>query len=78
MQHGGAGVNSIGAEMGTGCEELGEETSVPIAEDKDALLLEEAGEEVQPAAFEGAAEGEIFEPPVRAGYRVEVGFWLHR
>ena len=36
-------------------------------------MLEETGEIVEAATFEGAAEGDVFEPAIRASYEIEVG-----
>jgi hypothetical protein len=74
LEHGGAGVDGIGVEVTVLREELREKAAVSVAEDEGSLLLEEVGEVLEAAAFEGAAEGEVFEPAVRASYKVEVYF----
>jgi hypothetical protein len=74
FEHSGAGVDGVGLEAWVLCEELSEEATVSVAEDEGSLLLEESGEVVDAAALEGSAEGEVFEPAIRAGYMVEVDF----
>jgi hypothetical protein len=54
-------------------EELREEAAVSIAKDESLFLLEEVREIVEAAAFEEAAEGEVFEPAIGAGDEIEVG-----
>ncbi len=73
VKHGAAGVYGFGAEVGVGGEELGEETAVTVAEDEGLLLVLQSGEVVGSAALEGWAEGQVFEPAVRACNQVEVG-----
>jgi hypothetical protein len=51
LEHGGAGVDCIGLEVGVLGEELGEEAAVAVAEDEGALLLEETGEGVEAATL---------------------------
>jgi len=74
MEHGGAGVDGVGAEVRVLPEELGEEAAVSVSYDQSAFLLEEVGEIVEAAAFEGSAEGEVLEPAIRAGYEIEISF----
>jgi hypothetical protein len=73
FEHGCAGVNRIGVETRILSEELGEKAAVAVAEDEGSLALEEAGEVVEAALLEGAAEGDVFEPAIRASDGVEVG-----
>ena len=78
FEHGSAGVDCVGVEVRIGAEKPSQKAAVSIAEDEGAFLLEELGEEVDAALFEGAAEGEVFEPAVGAGYEIEVGGCVHR
>jgi hypothetical protein len=71
-EHGGAGVDGEGAEVGLVGEELGEETAVAVAEDEGAVALGELWEEVGAGALEEWTEGEVLGPTVDAGYAVEV------
>jgi hypothetical protein len=73
MEHGGAGVDSVGLEVGVLREETGEEAAVAVAEDEGGFLMGEGGEVVEAGSLESGAEGEVFEPAIRAGYGVEVG-----
>ena len=73
LQHGGASVDCIGVEGRVLREELGEETAVSVADYQGLFLIEKAEEEVEAAAFEGSAEGEVFEPAIGACDVVEVG-----
>jgi hypothetical protein len=73
MEHGSAGVDRIGVEVRVLCEELGEEAAVTVAKDEGSFALKEAGQVVEAAALESAAEGEVFEPAIRARDEVEVG-----
>jgi hypothetical protein len=74
FEHDGAGVDGVGVEARVLHEELREESAVSVAEDEGSFFLEEVGEVVEAAAFEGGAEGEVFEPAIRASYGVEVHF----
>jgi len=73
MEHGGAGVDGVGGERGILREKCCQEAAVAVAEDEGASAAGELGEKVEAAAFEGEAQGEVFEPAVRAGDSVEVG-----
>jgi hypothetical protein len=56
---------------------LCEEAAVSVTKDEGAaagLMVEELREVVAAGVFEGSAEGEIFEPAIGAGDRIEVGF----
>lgn len=77
-EHRSAGVYRIGVKMSIDCKELGEEASISVTENQGSVLLEEMGEEVKATTFQGAPEGEVFEPAVRAGYEVEIGFRSHQ
>lgn len=77
MDHGGAGVDGVGVDTGIGGHQGSEETAISIAEDERPLLMEQAREKVQAAAFESTAEGEVFEPTIRTGDEIEVGVTLH-
>ena len=72
MKHGKADVDCVGAEVGIGCEQTSEETTVAVAEDEGGVAIGERGEEVIAAAGERGAEGEVFEPAVGAGDGVKV------
>jgi hypothetical protein len=74
FEHSGADVDGIGVEVMVLREKLSEEAAVSVAEDEGSLLLKEVGQVVEAAAFEGSAEGEVFEPAIRASYGVEVYF----
>jgi len=80
-EHGGAGVDGVGFQLRVLCEESSEEAAVSVAEDECTLLLEESGEVVEAAVFEGSSQGEVFEPAIWAGDWVEAdlrGFdWRH-
>ena len=73
MEHGCACIDGVGVEREVGVEELGEETTVSVAEDERVLPIEQRGDEVRSAALEGGAEGEVFEPAIGAGDEIEVG-----
>ena len=64
---------------GVGGEEAGEEAAVAVAEDEGAARVASCGRKWVAAALEGGAEGEVFEPAIRAGDEVEVcrggGWW---
>jgi hypothetical protein len=76
-QHGGAGVDCLGAEVRVLPEEFGEEAAVSIADDQGSLLLEEIGEEAKAAVFEGAAQSEVFEPAIGSCDEIEAGLSWH-
>jgi hypothetical protein len=73
FEHGGAGVYGISVDVLVVCKELGEETTVSIAYDQCAAVVEELWEVVEAAVLEGFAEGKVFEPAIGTSYRVEVG-----
>jgi len=73
FEHGGAGVHDVGLEVRVLRDELSEKAAVSVAEDEGSPLLEESGEIVEAAAFEGSAEGEVFEPAIGASNEVKVG-----
>jgi len=77
-KHRGAAIDGVGMKLGSGGQQFSEKTSVSVAKDKSLLLIEEMEKEAPAAAFEAAAEGEVFEPAIRASYEVEVGARLHR
>jgi len=72
VEHGGAGVDGEGVEVGLAGEELGEESAVAVAEDEGVVAWRELREEVGAGALEEGAEGEVFSPAVEAGDVVEV------
>jgi hypothetical protein len=72
MKHGGTGVDGVGMDTGIGSHQGGEETAISIAEDERLLLIQQAREKVQAAAFESMPEGEVFEPAIRTGDEIEV------
>jgi hypothetical protein len=74
LEHDGAGVDGFGVKVRVLREELREEATVSVAEDEGSFLLEQGGEVVEAAAFEGSAEGEVFEPAIGASYGVEFYF----
>jgi len=51
---------------------LGEEATVAIAKDEGSAGVEDTGKEVEAAALEEGAEGEVLEPAVGVGDPVEV------
>ena len=73
VKHGGAGVDGEGAEVGSACQEAGEEAAVAVAEDEGSAAGWEVVEEVGAGALEEGAEGEVFGEAVDAGYGIEVG-----
>jgi hypothetical protein len=76
-EHGGAGINSHGAEVWLLRKEAGQETAVAVAEEEGLVAGREIGEEVGAGALEEWAQGEVFGECVDAGYGVEVGRrWL--
>ncbi len=66
VEHGGAEIDGVGVEMGVAGEQMREESAVSVTEDQGAAGLEELREEVEAAAMEEGAEGEVFEPAIRA------------
>jgi hypothetical protein len=74
FEHRGAGVDCVGMQMRVVLQELGEETAVSVAKDECVALGEKLWEIVKAAVFKGFAEGEVFEPTIGTGYRIEVGF----
>jgi hypothetical protein len=78
LEHGGAAVYGVGLEMGIGGHQGGEEAAVSVAENQCVATVKQLREVVGAAAFEGCAEGKVFEPAIGAGYAVEVGPCLHR
>ncbi len=66
VEHGGAEIDGIGVEVRVAGEQIREKSAVPVAEYESAAGIEELREEVQAAAMEGGAEGEVFEPAIRA------------
>jgi hypothetical protein len=57
MEHGGAGVDSFGLEVGVLSEELGEEAAVAVAQDEGGFLLGQTWEVVEARLVEDWAEG---------------------
>jgi hypothetical protein len=57
VEHGGAGVDGQGVEVGLLGEELGEEAAVAVAENQGAVAWGELREEVGAGALEERAEG---------------------
>lgn len=78
LEHGCAGVYSIGVDIWVRDHEGREETPVSVAENERSFLTNEIWEEMQAAAFEGTAEGKIFEPSVRTRDPIEVRSRVHR
>jgi hypothetical protein len=72
LEHGGADVDCVGAEMLVLLEELGEEAAVAIAKDQCVVAVDELWEIVIAAMFQRWTECEVFKPSIRAGYQVEV------
>lgn len=78
LEHLRAAVYSVGMDVGIGSQERSEKAAVSITDNEGAFLIEKERKKVQPAAFEGTAEGEVFEPAIRPGDPVEVRFGAHR
>jgi hypothetical protein len=78
MKHCGATIDGIGTKVGSGGHQLGQKAPIAVSQYEDLLLIEEIGKKVQAAAFEAMAKGEVFEPPIGAGYEVEAGTGFHR
>jgi hypothetical protein len=72
LEHGGADVDCVGAEMLVLLEELGEEAAVAIAQDQCAVAVMELWEIVIAAMLQRRTECEVFEPSIWSGYKVEV------
>jgi FKBP-type peptidyl-prolyl cis-trans isomerase 2 len=79
VQHGGAGVDGEGVEVGLLGEEAGQEAAVAVAEDEGSVAWGKLREEVVPGAGEERAEGEVLGPAVEVGDAVEVRLrdWGH-
>ena len=77
-EHGCAGVYGVGVDARVRCQKGREETAVAVAYHEGFFAMEERREKVQAAAFEGAAEGKVFKPAVRACDGIEVGLGVHR
>jgi hypothetical protein len=73
FEHRGADVDCVGMQMRVVLQELGEEATVSVAQDECVALGEKLREEVKAAVFKAFAEGEVFEPAIGTGYRIEVG-----
>lgn len=73
MEHGGAGVDGIGLEIGVLGEELGQEAAVSVAQDEGSFLLGEGRQVVEACSFERSTEGEVFEVTIGVSYAIEAG-----
>ena len=78
FEHDGAGVDRVGFDGGVLSEQACEEAAIAVAEDECVAAVRELREEVEAAALEGSAEGEVFEPAVGASDAVEVGGGGHQ
>lgn len=67
-------VYCVGMDMWIGCKELSEEATVSVSEDQCVVIREEPREVVGAAVLQSVAEGKVFEPAIRAGDKVEVGW----
>jgi hypothetical protein len=72
VEHGCAGVDCEGLELGLGGEELSEEAAVAVAQREGATAVGELGEEMGAGALEEGSEAEVFGPAVEVGYAVKV------
>ena len=75
LKHGGAGIDGQGTEVGPAIKEPGEETAVPVTEDKGLVAGREIGEKMSAGALQERAECKVFGEAIDAGYGVEIGRW---
>jgi hypothetical protein len=73
LEHGGAAVDGVGCQSRILRKQSGQKTAVAIAQDKRAVAAGELRQEMEPAAFENAAERQVFEPAVGARDAIEIG-----
>ncbi len=77
-QHGAAGVDGGGVEVGIAVQQSGEKAAISVAKDERVAAVGEGWQEGGSSADEGAAEGEGFEETVGTGDAVEAGRGGHQ
>jgi hypothetical protein len=78
LEHGGAKVYGVDADLRIGAQEGGGEAAIAVAEDEGIaerrVELAEVGQEVGSGLLQEGAEGEVFHPAIGPGEGIEVGW----